>query len=62
MCKLIPKTFESQVYECMYVCMYVCITLTRLIGTYILSLLNIDDINYANKTLSLFMYVCMYVG
>ena len=28
---------------------------------YILSLLNTDDINYANKTLSLCMYVCMYV-
>ena len=35
----------------MYVCMY----------RYMLISLNTDDINYANKTLSVCMYVCMYV-
>ena len=49
------------VYVCMYVCMYVqyvCVLLTRLIGMYILYLLNIDDINYTIKTLSLCMQAC----
>ena len=41
------------------VCMYVCVPTSR----YILSLLNTDDINSTNKTLSvcIVLYVCMYV-
>ena len=39
----------------MYVCMYVPINQTN---TYMLISLNTDDINYANKTLSICMYVC----
>ena len=39
-------------YVCMYVCMY----------RYILFLLNTDDINYLNKTLSLCMFAFMYIA
>ena len=40
------------------VCMHVCNQTSRYI---IFSLLNTDDINYANKTKCMNVYVCMYV-
>ena len=59
---------------CMYVCIYVCMFMlctddmqllhriyfymTSVPNRYILSSLNTDDNNYANKTLSVCMYVC----
>ena len=56
---------------CTYVCMYVCIVCIYVL-TYVfmyecishnIFILSTDDLNYANKTLSVCMniYVCMYV-
>ena len=68
---LIPRQFSDYLYdlntkasgtrsECMYVCMYLCMYVSiNQTNRYILSLSNTDDINYANKTLSLCMYVCI---